>query len=57
MDEQTDFNLGDDVVAVAGAKGTIADFSEMKNGEIAYGVVDTNGAIRYYTAAGLKRFL
>ncbi|MBO1902267.1 hypothetical protein J4H92_09950 [Leucobacter weissii] len=56
MDENTELNVGDDVVAVAGARGTIVDVNEMSNGEASYGVVDVNGAIRYYTAAGVKRF-
>lgn len=57
MNESTEFAVGDDVMAVAGARGTIADVHEMSNGEKAYGVVDVNGAVRYYTALGLKRFI
>jgi len=56
MDESVEFKVGDDVVAVAGAKGTIVDVNEMSNGEPVYGVVDVNGAVRYYTAAGVKRY-
>lgn len=56
MHEGNDFTVGDDVVAVAGARGTIADVREMSNGEAVYGVVDVNGAVRYYSAAGIKRF-
>ncbi len=56
MDESTVFQVGDDVIAVAGARGTIADIQEMTNGDRVYGVVDTNGAVRHYTENGLKRF-
>lgn len=56
MDEATELNVGDDVVAVAGARGTIVDINEMSNGENVYGVADVNGAVRYYTGAGIKRF-
>ena len=55
MDEDTRLSVGDDVLAVAGARGTIVDIREMSNGETAYGVVDVNGAVRYYTAVGVKR--
>lgn len=43
-------------MAAAGARGTIVDIREMSNGENAYGVVDVSGVVRYYTAAGVKRF-
>ena len=57
MDKSTELNVGDDVLGVAGVRGTIVDIREMSNGELVYGVVDTNGAVRYYVAAGLKRFV
>lgn len=57
MNEETDFVVGDEVMAVAGAKGTIADVRALSSGETAYGVVDANGAVRYYTKSGVKRFL
>ncbi len=56
MSETTELQVDDDVVAVAGARGTIADIQEMSNGETVYGVVDVNGTVRHYTAAGIKRF-
>lgn len=56
MDEVTELQLGDDVIAVAGARGTIVDIQDMSNGEKVYGVVDVNGAVRHYTVKGLKRF-
>ncbi len=57
MTEESDFVVGDEVMAVAGAKGTVADIRNLSSGETAYGVVDANGAVRYYTKSGLKRFL
>lgn len=56
MSESTELQVGDDVVAVAGARGTIADIQKMSNGDTVYGVVDVNGAVRHYTATGIKRF-
>lgn len=56
MNEATELSIGDDVVAVAGARGTIVDISEMSNGEQVYGVVDVNGTVRYYTETGIKHF-
>lgn len=56
MNEAAEISVGDDVVAVAGARGTIVDIHEMTNGEKAYGVADVNGSVRYYTEAGIKRF-
>lgn len=56
MDEATQLNVGDDVVAVAGARGTIVDVNEMSNGDTVYGVVDINGTVRYYTETGIKHF-
>lgn len=56
MNEAAELSVGDDVVAVAGARGTIVDINEMTNGEKVYGVADINGAVRYYTAVGIKHF-
>lgn len=56
MNEAAELKIGDDVVAVAGARGTIVDINDMSNGEKAYGVVDVNGTVRYYTEAGIKHF-
>lgn len=57
MSEDTGFTVGDEVMAVAGVKGTVVDVRILTNTETAFGVVDTNGAVRYYTQAGLKRFM
>lgn len=56
MEETVELQVGDDVVAVAGARGKIVDIQDMSNGEKVYGVVDVNGAVRHYIAAGIKRF-
>ncbi len=56
MNEAMELNIGNDVVAVAGARGTIVDINDMSNGEKVYGVVDVNGSVRYYTQVGIKRF-
>ena len=56
MDEAAELKVGDDVVAVAGARGKVVDVNTMSNGEAVYGVVDINGAVRYYTDSGIKRF-
>lgn len=56
MGEPIELQVGDDVIAVAGARGTIVDVQEMSNGEKVFGVVDVNGAVRFYTAVGIKRF-
>ena len=56
MTSSIELQVGDDVVAAAGARGTIADISEMSNGEKVYGVVDVNGVVRHYTETGIKRF-
>ncbi|MGO3146820.1 MAG: hypothetical protein ACTIJ6_03975 [Leucobacter sp.] len=56
MDEAAELKVGDDVVAVAGARGKVVDVNTMSNGEVVYGVVDINGAVRYYTESGIKRF-
>lgn len=56
MNESAELTVGDDVVAVAGARGTIVDVNTMSNGEPVYGVVDVNGSVRYYTESGIKRF-
>ncbi len=55
MEEAMEFSIDDDVIAAAGARGTICDLRTMANGEHVYGVSDVNGAVRYYTADGLKR--
>lgn len=57
MNEESDLKVGDEVMAVAGAKGTVVDIRSLSSGETAYGVVDANGAVRYYTNSGVKRFL
>jgi len=57
MDGATEFSVGDEVVAVAGARGTICDVRTMSNGETVYGVSDVNGAVRYYTSGGIKQFV
>ena len=57
MDEAISLSVGDDVMALGGARGTITDIREMSNGESVYGVRDSNGAVRFYTATGLKRFI
>ncbi|MFC5337430.1 hypothetical protein [Leucobacter denitrificans] len=57
MDETPGFQVGDSVVGVAGVRGTIADISTMSNGETVYGIVDTTGAVRYFTAAALKQVI
>ncbi|MGK0716614.1 hypothetical protein ACR5KS_11255 [Leucobacter sp. W1153] len=57
MDEAISLSVGDDVMALGGARGTITDMREMSNGESVYGVRDSNGAVRFYTATGLKRFI
>ncbi|WP_053382983.1 hypothetical protein [Leucobacter celer] len=54
---QEDFSIDDDVIAVGGARGTICDIRTMANGVPVYGVQDLTGAVRYYVADGLKRFL
>ncbi|WP_449282679.1 hypothetical protein [Leucobacter sp.] len=51
------FSIGDDVIAAGGARGTVCDIGTMANGATVYGVQDLTGAVRYYTADGLKRFL
>ena len=56
MDEATELAVGDEVVAVAGSRGTIVDINEMSNGDRVYGVLDVNGSVRYYVASGIKRF-
>lgn len=54
---EQDFSIDDDVIAVGGARGTVCDISTMANGVTVYGVRELTGAVRYYTADGLKRFL
>ena len=57
MSEANGFSVEDDVIAPGGVKGVVVDIREMTNGQPAYGVRDNTGAVRYYTAEGIKRFL
>ncbi|WP_336658932.1 hypothetical protein [Leucobacter sp. USHLN153] len=57
MVEPDSLQLGDNVVAPTGARGTICDVREMSNGVTVYGVLDTTASVRYYTADGVKRVL
>ncbi len=57
MSETPEFQVGDSVVGVAGVRGTIADINTMSNGETVYGIVDTTGAVRYFTVAALKQVI
>lgn len=57
MADEIELNVGDVVMAAAGAKGEIVDIHEMTNGEKSYGLVDTTGAVRYYVASGLRQLM
>ena len=57
MSESAEFQVGDEVIASSGARGTVCDARTMSNGDAVYGVSDTTGAVRFYTADGIKRVL
>ena len=57
MADEIELNVGDVVMAAAGAKGETVDIHEMTNGEKSYGLVDTTGAVRYYVASGLRQLM
>lgn len=57
MDDLEEFQVDESVVAPSGARGVICDVRRMTNGATSYGVLDTTGSIRYYTADSIKRVL
>lgn len=57
MADLEEFQVDEGVIALTGARGTVCDVREMTNGATVYGVVDTTGAVRYYTADSIKRVL
>lgn len=57
MADPEEFHVDESVIALTGARGTVCDVRQMTNGATVYGVVDTTGAVRYYTADSIKRVL
>ncbi|MGW9020203.1 hypothetical protein ACWGOE_01825 [Leucobacter chromiiresistens] len=57
MADLEEFQVDESVVAPSGARGVICDVRRMTNGATSYGVLDTTGSIRYYTADSIKRVL
>lgn len=48
------FTLGDEVITATG-RGAIMDLRATPGGKWVFGVEDSDGAVNYFTAAGLRR--
>lgn len=55
MENQTKFNVGDDVTPIdGGSRGLVIDVRESTYGELLYGVRTGNGRVDYFTERGLR---